>query len=166
MTPIYLTKTAGFLEAITALRSSPLAGAVMARSISGVIKTAADGVTREEKRNIRKTLKVIKPRSRTEEQVQEIAGRPLTKGQIIRRGLIGAGGGIGLGVAHGLITKQPLTVGRAVSKKVMSREAAKGLATFSPQRLLSGAATGSVFGLGIPLVQRQADIEAARRGQF
>ena len=132
--------------------------------VGGMVKVA-EPLSREEKKNVRKTLKVIRPRSRTDEQVQEIAGRPWTAGQMARRGVIGAGGGIAAGTLQGLITGAPLTVGRAVKKGTLP-SIARGAALLSPRRLAAGGIGGATFGLAIPLIQQMADREAAKRGQF
>lgn len=122
-------------------------------------------LTKEEKKNLRKTVKLLKPKTRTEEQVREITGRPLTKGQLARYGVIGAGSGAIGSIASGLITGAPLTVRRAVASGV-EPQVAKSVAILAPRRLTASGAYGATLGLGMDAMKRIADREAAFRGKF
>jgi len=148
-------------------------------------KTAADKIkapakpsaklTQDQRRNIKKSLRLIKPKTKSEAEVQELAGRPWTSGQFMRRGVIGASGGVAAGTLGGAVTGAPLTIGSA-QKLVRNRAGAmvprmgpttaKMTALLSPRRLAAGAIGGAAFGLAIPYAQQLADADAAKRGQF
>lgn len=121
-----------------------------------------EGMTQEEKRNIAKTLQLIKPRSKTEKQVEELAGRGLTPGQVARYMLIGGAMVGGLGVARrGIVEGGKLGLSRI--GQLASREGAKKLV--APSAVGADALYGTAIG-ALPVLRRKMDIEAARRGQF
>lgn len=109
-------------------------------------------ITREEKRNIRQALKATQAKTRTQEQVHALAGKPYTAGQIARSGAIGAGAGLGLG-----------TIGRVVENIGTKGGLRK---VFDPKSMASSVIQGVGYGAAIPIIKRRADIEAAKRGVY
>lgn len=145
-----------------------------------VVKIAAD-LTKKEEKNIAETLKKVAPKSVTEERVQQIAGRPFTPGQFLRYGTVGTGMGVAGHVAGSAIAGgsrwRPWTTAvekaeqalmgdtaRAAAQKEISRDVSR--AVLNPRQLARAGVMGTVFGLGVPLLRRLSDINAARKGKY
>jgi hypothetical protein len=161
-------------------------------AVLNMMKTAGskDIPQAEQRKNIQASLEKIKPKTKSEEQAQALAGAPWTTGKMVRRGIIGSVGGIGAGTLSGTITGSPITrsqalrdavtkgsgekITRAALKRMIAsgeitkamQRTAKATALTSPYRLAAGAVTGATFGLLTPLLQQKVDLEAARRGKF
>jgi len=116
-------------------------------------------ITAEERKNIRKSLQLLRPRSKTEKEVQELAGRGLTPGQVAR--YMGVGGVVvgGLGAARRGITQ----AGKHGVKSLVAKEGVKQV--LHPSSIGADALYGTALG-ALPVLRRKLDIEAARRGQF
>lgn len=149
-----------FASAFELLCSSPLSSRV-----GEIVKTAApmpgpsilgeEKLTREEIKNVRKTIKQLQPKTTQEKQVQEVVGRPLTPGQLARYTGIGLGVGLGMGgLRRGLGS-----IGRGGSiRKTVGH-------VLGPRDLAGDTATGLAFS-ALPIIRQQTDIEAAKRGVF
>jgi hypothetical protein len=172
----YVTKSAEVVRIASAL---PYFAAAV-----GVMKTAAD-MTKKEEKNIAATLKKVAPKTRTEEQVQLIAGRPFTPGQFLRYGTVGTSMGVAGHVMGSAITHDPVAtrwlpwvtgkdvakhalivddVAKAVAKEKLQENLAK--AVLNPRQLARAGVMGTVFGLGVPMLRRMSDIHAARKGKY
>lgn len=133
----------------------------MASSV-GQVRVVSDAeLTAEERRNIRKAIKALKPKTREEKIKGELVGRPLTVGQYVRNAAIGSMGGIGAGSLGGLIQGDVRVRPWKVPNPVEKRRA-----LLHPRRLAAGATVGAVYGAMIPAAQRLANIEAAKRGMY
>ena len=118
-------------------------------------KEAADGeLTWVERRNIRRAARKLQ--QKTPKEVEQIAGRGSTPGQIKRRIGIGTGLVMGAGLAR-----------RAIARPELFRQGIKGLRQMlAPKELAGDLVTGAtIYGLG-PGAIRRADVEAAKRGKF
>jgi len=120
-------------------------------------------LTRSEASQIRKQLKALAPRTKTEKQVEDLAGRQLTKGQLARYITIGAvlGGGMGL-VRKGL---KAGTGGMIGGLKTLKEHPVRAPLSVAGD-VIGDVTTGAVYGGVLPVARRAADIEAARRGKF
>jgi hypothetical protein len=176
---IYDVKTAsGFTNAVDALSYG--AGPTILGAVCGVVKVAStstqtgsapkvigtihnlqgDNVSRSDASKIRSQLKSIAPRTKTQQQVEELAGRPMTKGQIARAIGIGAIVGGGFGIVNRSVGK----LGRGLLKS--KQEAIKNsLEVINPRQILADMTTGAGVGT-LPIWRRKADIEAAKRGKY
>lgn len=133
----------------------------MASSV-GKVRIVPDAeLTAEEKRNIRKTIKAIKPKTKEERIKGKLVGPPITVGKYLRNAAIGAAGGIGAGTLGGLIQGDVRVRPWKVPNPVEKRRA-----LLHPRRLAAGATVGAVYGAMVPAAQRLADIEAAKRGIY
>jgi hypothetical protein len=106
---------------------------------------------RRKRQNIRKALQKREPRTYKERQVERLAGRQYTGGQMARGGAIGAGVG-----AAGKILGDVIQSGR------------KGLAGAlkSPRALAAAAMKGTLVGAVVPTLKRKADVRAAETGWY
>lgn len=133
----------------------------MASSVGKVRVVPEAELTAEEKRNIKKAIKAIKPKTKEEKIKERLVGRPLTVGKYLRNAAIGSIGGIGAGSLGGLIQGDVRVRPWKVPNPVEKRRA-----LLHPRRLAAGATVGAVYGAMIPAAQRLADIEAAKRGMY
>jgi hypothetical protein len=134
----------------------------MSISSVGFVKISQEAdFTPEERRNIRKALREVKPRTREERLRESLVGRPYTPGQYLRSAAIGALGGVGAGSLGGLIQKDVKVFPSSVKLIAEKRRA-----LLHPRRLAAGATVGAIYGSLIPAAQRIADIEAAKRGLY
>jgi len=101
--------------------------------------------------NIRRALAKQEPKTVKEMQIERLAGRQYTPGQMVRGGLIGAGVG---------------AVGHVLGETI--QRGGKGLvgAVKNPRAILSSAARGSLIGSVIPTLKRKADVKAAETGWY
>jgi len=114
-------------------------------------------LTPEERANIRTSLQQMAPKTKSEREVVELAGRPMTRGQIARSIGIGATVVPVIGVGRrsiGLIGRK-MVPGRTVAQEIANVGSVAG-----------DAISGVTFGAALPVVKRWADIEAARKGKF
>lgn len=134
----------------------------MTSLIGNLIKIAVytGDFSRQEKKNIRKTIREVKPKTREEQMREQLVGRARTPGQLARHSAIGALGGIGAGSLGSLIQRDVSILPRGINLAERRR------AILHPRRLASGAAIGSIYGALVPAVQRLADIESAKRGMY
>lgn len=106
---------------------------------------------RRKQSNIRKALSKSKTRSARDRQVERLAGKQYTGGQVFRGGLIGAGVG---------------TAGQVLGDAIEGGKKGLVRGVKNPRRLLSSAARGSLVGSIIPTLKRRADVAAAEGGWF
>lgn len=106
---------------------------------------------RRKSHNIREALKRSEAKSYREHQVERLAGRQYSGGQLARGGAIGAGFGAAANLAGSLI--EGGKKGLAGSLK-------------NPRRMVSSALKGSVVGAVVPSLKRKADVRAAEEGWF
>lgn len=113
----------------------------------------------EIRRNIHKSLQLVKPRTKSEKEVAELAGRRLTPGQVAR--YMGIGGAVvsGLGVGR----RTMVQAGKEGLGRLATREGLSAVA--HPSAVAADALYGGAIG-ALPVIRRKMDIEAARRGQF
>lgn len=106
---------------------------------------------REKSQNIRNALNRSRPKSRREKQVEQLAGKQYTGGQLARGGAIGAGMG---GIGH--LIGSSIEGGR------------KGLAGAlkNPRQIASSAMRGALVGAVVPALKRNADVRAAEGGWY
>lgn len=133
----------------------------MASSVGRVKVVPESELTPEERRNIKKAIKAIKPKTKEEKIKGELIGPPLTLGKYMRNAAIGSAGGIGAGSLGGLIQGDVRVRPWKVPNPVERRRA-----LLHPRRLAAGATVGAVYGAMVPAAQRLADIEAAKRGMY
>jgi hypothetical protein len=121
--------------------------------VGAILKLAEEPLTRDEKKALRSAARQL---PKTPKEVEQIAGRGLTRGQVVRR--VGIGTGI---LAAGGLARRGLTNPKAFTSGV------KGLKQLvAPKEIASDIAGGlMLYGLA-PGAIRQADIEAAKRGKF
>lgn len=105
----------------------------------------------EARRNIRKALKATAPKTRKEQQVEQLAGKQYTAGQLARGGAIGAGFGAAAGLAEGAIGGGRKGLAGAVK---------------NPRQLMGRAVTGALFGAAVPAAKRYSDVQAAEGGWY
>lgn len=106
---------------------------------------------RRKRQNIRRALMKQEPKTYKERQVERLAGRQYTTGQMARGGAIGAGvGAVGHVLAEGI------------------RKGTKGLAgaVRSPRDLAAAAMRGTLVGAVVPTLKRKADVRAAEGGWY
>jgi hypothetical protein len=166
-------------DALDILGSTPIWGCIMKLAADQFTTTSAVGMTKgpynltsAERANIRRSIKVLAPRTKSEEDVRRLAGAPLTKGQIARAALVGATLVPLIGVGRRSLTEpiKALARSRGVAKplrdvvKESLREGTR--EALNPGGIVSDVIGGVTFGAAMPVVKRWADIEAARRGQF
>lgn len=118
-----------------------------------VAETAYDRWKRDRQRskNIQKALNRSRPKSRKEMQVERLAGRQYTAGQMARGGTIGAGVG---------------AVGRVMAEGIQHGK--KGLVGTikNPRKMLASAVQGTLVGSVVPTLKRKADVAAAEGGWY
>lgn len=101
--------------------------------------------------NIRRALAKQQPKSYKEMQVERLAGRQYTPGQIARGGAIGAGVG---------------TVGHILGEAIQHGRKGVAGAIKNPRALLSSAMKGTLVGSVVPTLKRKADVKAAETGWY
>lgn len=130
-------------------------GGVVGEALFELPKEAADeDLTKIERRNILRTARTL--RKKTPQEVEEIAGKGMTAGQVKRRVGIGTGLIMGAGLAR-----------RAITSPELVRQGAKGLKQLIAPRALAGDVIqgATFFGLAPNLIRR-ADVESAKRGKY
>jgi hypothetical protein len=116
-------------------------------------KLAEEKFTRSERRNIRAVARQL---DRTPDEVESVAGRGLTPGQIKRR----------VGIGTGLIMGTGL-VRRVIKDPGALKQGIKGVGRLlSPRDLAADVAMGGTFYGLAPGAIRAADLEAAKKRRF
>jgi hypothetical protein len=129
-------------------------GGVVGEVLFDMPKEGGDDITRTEMRNIRRAARSL--RKKTPEEVEEIAGKGMTAGQVKRRIGIGTGLIMGAGLAR-----------RAIKSPELFRQGVQGLKQMAAPRELAGdVVTGATFYGLAPNVIRRSDVEAAKKGKY
>lgn len=143
------------------------------RSLVGSVKPKH--TSREELKNIKRTVAAIKPKTEKEKKLTELTGKPYTKGQYKRYASIAGGAGLathfaGRAIGGGKVPwllaelKNP-AVRESISERIF-RGMVKGETMVSPRQLARAAVIGGIYGAFIPAARRVADISAAKRGKY
>lgn len=129
-------------------------GSMVGEVVDDFLKLAEDDpMTRQERRNIRRAARQL---PKTPKEVETVAGRGLTPGQIKRRIAIGTGLIATTGVGRRLITNP-----KAFSGGIKGIKRA-----LAPRELAADMLTGATFYGFAPGAIRGADLEAAKKGKF
>jgi len=127
----------------------------MAYEMATMTKAAASGLTQRERKNLKETLKSVKPKSRRDQELEALLGRRMTPGQYARYALAGtAATGMSQSIA-GLIENSPEEILKAIkSPKHLGRKA------------LRSVITGTMFATAIPVFKKELDYQAAKGGWY
>lgn len=106
---------------------------------------------RRRRQNIRAAIQKSEAKNPKDRQVEQLAGRQYTAGQMGRAGAIGAGIG---------------AVGDAVGSGIREGKAGFVKALKNPRQLGAAAFRGALIGSVVPTLKRKADVSAAERGWF
>jgi len=129
-------------------------GGVVGETVFDIAKEGEEEWTRGELRNIRRTARSL--RKKTPGEVEEIAGKGMTSGQVKRRIGIGTGLIMGAGLAR-----------RAIKDPKLLTKGVQGIKQMvAPRELAGDVVTGATFYGLAPNVIRHADVESAKRGKF
>jgi len=101
--------------------------------------------------NIDKSIEKVRPKTYKDQQIEYIAGKQLTGGQLARGAGIGAGVGISSSLLRGAI-----------------EEGKKGVAGYvkNPRKMLASAVGGSLIGGALPALRRYMDVKSAEGGWY
>lgn len=105
----------------------------------------------EKLRNIHEAVAKTRPKTWKEREIERLAGKQYTPGQLARAGAIGSVFGTGAGLMGAAIEGGRKGLAGAIKQ---------------PRRMLSNAARGAVFGAAIPAVKRYSDVRAAESGWY
>lgn len=126
------------------------------RHDSFIVKVAAMTLSewqkeRTKRKNIRAALKRSGAKSRREKQVERLAGRQFTAGQVARAGTIGSGVGL---------------IGEGLGEAIRGGKAGLLKAIRDPRRMAAAGVRGALIGSVVPTLRRKSDVVAAERGLF
>lgn len=121
-----------------------------------MIKVAASSWQEWEKErvrraNIRKALAKNQPQSYKDRQVERLAGKQYTGGQMARGGAIGAGIGM-----LGQVLGEGITGGKAGFVRSLK----------NPRAMAAAGMRGTLVGAVVPTLKRKADVQAAEGGWY
>lgn len=131
-------------------------------------------VSKQELGNVKKTLKQLAPKTEKEKTLEELSGRPFTKGQYKRYAALAGTAGIathfggraiGGGTTPWIHGTSPAGVLESSGKRIL-RGLKSGETMISPRQLARAAVIGGIYGAMIPAWRRIADTQAAKKGKF
>jgi Tfp pilus assembly PilM family ATPase len=120
------------------------------------IKVGTSTLSPIERQNLQETIKTLQPANKREREIEALLGRRMTKGQYARYAAAGTLAGL---------------ISQAVTTVVDAESPAELLKTLkSPKELgkkgLKAAITGTLFATAIPVIKRELDYQAVKRGKY
>lgn len=106
---------------------------------------------RRKRQNIQRALMKRQAKTYKERQVERLAGKQYTGGQMARGGAIGAGIG---------------TVGHVIGEAIQGGRKGLAGAIRDPRALAASAMKGTLVGAVVPTLKRKADVRAAEGGWY